>query len=174
MLSMAYFLYLYSSIDFLTNTWWILFPQLFQGLGIALVMTPLITMGMNAVDRKDTGHASWMLNLCQRGGGAYSISILGTLLHRQTIIQKDILGGSAIAQSTPPAAVIRQGMSLGFSAQEAGGAAKAALGRYLGQAAASMAFKNLFFMACIFTLTALIPCMFLSGDRPKPPTAEDT
>lgn len=173
MISMAYFLYLYSSIDFLTNTWWILFPQLFQGMGIALVMTPLITLGMNAVDQKDTGHASWMLNLCQRGGGAYSISILGTLLHRQTIIQKDYLGGSAIAQSTPPAAVIRQGMSLGLSAQEAGGAAKAALGRYLGQAAASMAFKNLFFMACIFTLTALIPCMFLSGGRSKPPTAED-
>ena len=112
-----------------------------------------------------------MLNICQRGGGAFSISILGTLLHRQTIIQKDYLGRSAIAQGAPPAALVRQGMSLGFSAAEAGGAAKAAFGRYLGKAAVSLAFKNLFFMSCIFTLTALIPSFMLSGARSGPPTA---
>lgn len=173
MLGMAYFLYLYSSIDFLTNTWVILYPQVFQGIGIALVMTPLITTGMNAVNHEDTGHASWMLNICQRGGGAFSISILGTLLHRQTIIQKDYLGRSAIAKGAPPAALVRQGMSLGFSAAEAGGAAKAAFGRYLGRAAVSLAFKNLFFMTCIFTLTALAPCLLLSGKRPGPPTKQD-
>lgn len=40
-------------------------------------------------------------------------------------------------------------------------------------AAVSKAFKNLFLLACMFTLTALIPSLMLSGARPTPPTAEE-
>ncbi len=169
---MAYFLYLYESVDFLSERWLILYPQLFQGMGIALVMTPLITIGMNAVSNEDTGHASWMLNICQRGGGAFAISILGTLLHRQTIIQKDYLGRSPIARQALPEELIRQGMSLGFSSLEAEPAARAAFGRYLGRAAVSQAFKNLFIMCAIFTITAVVPALLLSGKKPAPPGEE--
>jgi EmrB/QacA subfamily drug resistance transporter len=167
MASMAYFLYLYHSIDFLSATWLILYPQVFQGVGVAMVMTPLITMGMNAVHRDDAGHASWMLNLCQRGGGAFAITILGTMLHRQTIIQKDFLGDSAMVRHAPPPSLIHQGTLLGFSSQEAGPAARAAFGRYLGQAAVSMAFKNLFYLAAMFTFTAVIPALLLGQFQPR-------
>ncbi|MCZ6473688.1 MAG: DHA2 family efflux MFS transporter permease subunit [SAR324 cluster bacterium] len=165
---MAYFLYLYQSVDFLSARWLILYPQIFQGMGIALVMTPLITTGMNAVNWEDGGHASWMINLCQRGGGAFSISILGTMLHRETIIQKDYLGGSTILRQAPPEALVQQGMSLGLSSQEARPAAMAAVGRMLGQAALSQAFKNIFILCAIVTITAIVPALLLSSRRPNP------
>ncbi len=162
MILMALFLYYYNSIDLLTNTWAVIYPQVFQGVGIAMVMTPLITTGMNAVPREDSGHASWLLNICQRGGGAFAISILGTMLFRETIVQRDYFGGSMIVRQAPPAALVNLGISMGFSPGEAGPAARAAYGRYLGQAALSMAFKNLFFVSAMFTFTAVLPALLLS------------
>ncbi len=165
-LALAFSLFLYTDIDLLSPVWKLIYPQIIQGTAIALVMTPLVTMGMNAVQHADTGHASWILNLCQRGGGAFAITILGTLLHRQTIIQRDYLGSTALLNEPPPAAMTDLSTLFGFAAVDQQSAMTAASLQQIGQAASSLAFNNLFFMIAALTVTAVIPAYMLSKKQP--------
>ncbi|MCZ6533616.1 MAG: DHA2 family efflux MFS transporter permease subunit [SAR324 cluster bacterium] len=160
--SIALSLYLHQSLDELSSTWQVIYPQLFRGLGIALVMTPVVTTGMNAVAREDTGYASWMLNLSQRGSGAFAISILSSLLHRQVIIQKDLLGASAMASGPTPRWLKYLGITMGYSSIEVQPAMRAVFGRQLGKAATTLAFQNIFFLASAFTITALVPAVLIN------------
>ena len=162
-LSIALSLYLHRSLDEASSTWQVLYPQLFRGLGIAMVMTPVVTTGMNAVAREDTGYASWMLNLSQRGSGAFAISILSTILHRQVIIQKSRLGGSAMASGQEVPRWLRHlGITMGYSSSEVQPAVMALFGRKIGRAATTLAFQNVFFMAAVVTLTAAVPAVLIN------------
>jgi DHA2 family multidrug resistance protein len=161
-LCIALSLFLYQNLDTLSDTWQIVYPQLFRGLGIAMVMTPVVTTGMNAVAREDAGYASWMLNLSQRGGGAFAISILASLLHRETIIQRDYLGATALVNRPPPRALIYRGMAMGFSPLEALPAARAVFGRHLGRAAITLAFQNIFLLAAVVAATAVGPAFLIN------------
>lgn len=161
----AYSLYLYNDLDPLSNIWIILYPQIYRAVGISLIDTPVVTTGMNAVSREDQGYASWLINLSQRVSGVITISVLSTLLHRETTIHKDVLGRSQMARGMPSQRMIRRGIDMGFSTQEARSAAKAAYGREIGKAARTLAFQNLFFMMSIAALTELIFAFFISNAR---------
>ncbi|MCZ6533534.1 MAG: DHA2 family efflux MFS transporter permease subunit [SAR324 cluster bacterium] len=167
-LCMAYGVFLYHSLDTVSELWMILYPQFIRGVGMALISTPVMTTAVNAVPREDAGNASWMLKLSQRIGGAFSISILSTILSRQTSIQKDNLGRSALANVEPSQDMIYLGMSLGFSSLDARSAARAVFGRTLGKAATTLAFQNLFLMLGTVALLASIPAFFLTVFKTPP------
>lgn len=158
---LAYSLYLYHSLDALSALPIILLPQVFRGVGIALIMTPVITTGMNAVSYADTGYASWMLNLSQRMGAAFSISILSTLLQRGVAVQKLFIGEGFSIGRLDDQALVHRGMSLGLSEMEAKSAALGAVGKQIHVAATSLAFQNLFLLTALVTLTAVVPAYFL-------------
>ena len=164
-LIMAGAILLYYNLDPSYDLWMLLLPQFIRGVGMALINTPVVTTGVNSVSREDAGNASWLLNLSQRVGGAFSISILSTILSRQTSIQKDFLGRSALVSAAPSRDIIRRGMSMGFSASEAKTAARAAFGRTVGQAATTLAFQNMFLILGLIALTASIPAYFLTVFR---------
>jgi DHA2 family multidrug resistance protein len=161
-LIMATAILLYYNLDPSYGLGMLLFPQFMRGVGMALINTPVVTTGVNSVAREDAGNASWMLNLSQRVGGAFSISIISTILRRQTKIQKDFLGRSPMVSGAPPRDIVRRGMSMGFSSTEATSAARAALGRTVGQAATTLAFQNIFLILGLVALTACIPAYFLT------------
>ena len=164
MISIA--LFMYHDIDASMSTWRIVFPLLLQGIGIAFVMTPAMTTGMNAVSRHDAGHASWILNICQRGGGAFAITILGMLLSRRTMIQDSYFGTAAMMQQ-PATDVLKAAASrLGLTSTAADSAALAGALHHVRDAASSVAFGNIFLLASVVTATALIPSLFMSGHRP--------
>ncbi len=163
----AYSLFLYHSLDPLSNVWLILYPQIFRAVGISLIDTPVVTTAMNAVTREDAGYASWLINLSQRIGGVLTVSILSTLLHRETTIHKDLLGRSDLAKGAPSQRMIYRGMGMGFSSVEARSAARAAFGREIGRAARTLAFQNLYFMMALAALTAVVPAFFISNFRPR-------
>ncbi len=73
----AYSLYAWRVLDPLVGRWAVIYPQIWRGLGMALVMAPVNTAAMNAVPRPDAGTASWMLNLTQSMGGAFTIAVAG-------------------------------------------------------------------------------------------------
>ena len=158
-------LFMYRDIDFLTNTRRLVLPLMLQGLGIAFVMTPVITTGMNAVHRSDAGHAAWVLNLCQRAGGAFAITLLGTYLHRQTMIHQDILGDTLKMQQPAWSAFNSLSLAAGQSAIDAQSAFLAGAMHYIGQAAAALAFKNLFTFSAVVTIVAVIPALLLASKR---------
>ncbi len=161
-LSIAASLFMYRNLDVLSDSWHIIYPQFFRGLGIAMVMTPVVTTGMNAVPREDTGAASWMLNLSQRSGAAFAISILASLLSRETLIQRDYLGGAALAKLPPPRWLIRLGVAMGYSPLQALPAMRAVLGRQIGRAASTLAFQKIFVLAAIAATAAVFPAVLIN------------
>lgn len=75
-----------------------------MGIGIALVMSPMSTAAMNAVDQRKAGVASGILSMSRMVGGTLGIAVLGTFIGRTTS-QSDFVGslsdglqiGSAVA-----------------------------------------------------------------------------
>ena len=51
-----------------------------MGIGIALVMSPMTTAAMNAVDRSKAGVASGILSMNRTVGGTLGVAVLGTFI----------------------------------------------------------------------------------------------
>jgi hypothetical protein len=51
-----------------------------MGLGMGLVMSPMSTAAMNAVDRTKAGAASGMLSMSRMVGGTFGVAIMGALV----------------------------------------------------------------------------------------------
>ncbi|MCZ6728998.1 MAG: DHA2 family efflux MFS transporter permease subunit [SAR324 cluster bacterium] len=167
-LLIVYYLYLYTAIDYSSGIWLILAPQFFRGIGISLINTPVMSTGLNAISRQDAGHASWMINLSQRVGGALSITLISSLLHRQTVIQRDYVGGSALATVRPPQELIQQAIGIGYSSYSAHSAVRAAFGKALGRAANVRAYQNLYYLLGFGVFTSVLPAYLLNRFRPPP------
>jgi hypothetical protein len=51
-----------------------------MGLGMGLIMSPMTTAGMNAVDRTKAGVASGVLSMSRMVGGTFGVAVLGALV----------------------------------------------------------------------------------------------
>ena len=161
-LCLIYYLFDYSSIDGLSDVAFILYPQIFRGVGISLIDTPVMTAGVNSVFREDTGNASWMLNLSQRVGGAVAVTVISSLLHRQKMIEQELVGGSASTSRFPSLALARRAMHSGFSPYAAKAASQAILVGELGKAATTLAYQHMYLLCGIGMLSSLLPAYLLT------------
>jgi len=136
-----------------------------QGVGVAFVMTPIITVGMNAAGRQDIGSASWILNVCHRGGGAFSITILGALLEREHVILDHYMGTAPMlgAPGTDALQGVAQGM--GFPHASAGEVAMAQALHSVSTAAITVAFEHMFLIAALTSVSLVLPALLLGGRR---------
>lgn len=159
-LLMVYSLYLYHDLDTIVSRWDVIYPQILRGIAVTFLMTPVNTAAMNAVPREEAGNASWMINLTMTVGGACTIALVGSLLHRQTRTQMDLLGGSF--RGAPPEALIHQARGLGLSFSDSGQLARALLVRHASRSATVLAFQNLFVMLGLTTLVGLGPALLLT------------
>jgi len=75
----------FDAADPKSTTWQIMYPLVFRGAGLAFLITATTTAGMNAVDKKDTGVASSLINICAQAGGSLGIALLSTVLARRTV-----------------------------------------------------------------------------------------
>jgi MFS family permease len=55
-----------------------------MGIGISLVMSPMSTAAMNAVDKSKAGVASGILSMSRMVGGTLGIAVLGTIISHAT------------------------------------------------------------------------------------------
>jgi DHA2 family multidrug resistance protein len=161
----AYAQYLFTQMDPLVGRWAVIYPQLWRGLGVALIMTPVNVAAMNSVSRTDAGVASWMVNLTQSVGGAATIAVLSTLLHRHTIAQMDLLGIGAALHAPPPQPLVHRALAMGYSHLDSGSAASAVLLRQVSQSATTLAFQQVFWLLALVTLLGLVPALLLSRRR---------
>ena len=167
-LAASYSLYLFTVLDPMVSRWMIVYPQIWRGIGVSLLMTAVNTAALNSVPPEETATASWVLNLTLSVGGAFTIGVLGTMLHRQTLIQTDLLGAAPLLAGPPPREMVHRAMTLGFSSRTANQVARAALLRRLSTSAASLAFQHLYMVLTLLTLAALVPAMLLSsGGTPR-------
>ena len=71
---------MYGNLDPLSSASAIIGPQILRGVGLALMMSPLMTAAINSVPRTQTAVASSFLNVSQQIGGAFGIALLNTII----------------------------------------------------------------------------------------------
>jgi len=112
-------LYLQSRVGIDTAYGELLLPFVLMGVGMALVMSPMSTAAMNAVDVTKSGIASGILSMWRMVGGTFGVAVLGAIFQAET--------GSAVG-GTPQDFVDALGTSLTIgSVVTLAGAAIAAL-----------------------------------------------
>jgi len=62
----AWFMWTYRRLDTTTSTWAVLYPTLIRGVGLGLLVTPVMTAAINAVPTAKAGMASSMLSLISK------------------------------------------------------------------------------------------------------------
>jgi DHA2 family multidrug resistance protein len=89
-------LLLYGRLDPSMTKTMIIVPQMIRGIGLALMMAPLITASINAVPQHQIASASSLLNISQAVGGAFGIALLNTcvtnLIHVHTVRLGEMTG----------------------------------------------------------------------------------
>jgi MFS family permease len=91
-------LFLQTRIDVHTGYGLLLPAFVLMGIGMALVMSPMSTAAMNAVEPRKAGVGSGILSMSRMVGGTFGVAALGALF--QHIARSDIadaLGGSGIS-----------------------------------------------------------------------------
>ncbi|MGI8461109.1 MAG: MFS transporter [Solirubrobacterales bacterium] len=84
-------LYMQSLVDAETGYGQLLVPFILMGAGVALVMSPMSTAAMNAVEITKSGLASGILSMSRMVGGTFGIAVLGAFFQSES---GSALGGS--------------------------------------------------------------------------------
>ncbi|HEU4677606.1 MAG TPA: DHA2 family efflux MFS transporter permease subunit [Candidatus Paceibacterota bacterium] len=91
----AFGIFLFSGLDVRTSLFELMVPFVIFSFGLGLGMAPMTAAATNAVDPREIGVSSAVLNLVRNIGGAVGIAFFGTIL--SNLIESNVLD---IAQST--------------------------------------------------------------------------
>jgi hypothetical protein len=173
------FLWMYRALDPNTSTWGVLAPTLVRGVGLGLLVTPVMTAAINAVPTPKAGMASSMLNLVQQVAGSVGIATLATVLGHRTVFHVGLVGEAMRPDSAGwHAAVGGLGarlLELGVSPSDATVLAAATAGRSAAAAASVAAFDDAFLVGAAVVLLGVLPALFLgrvTGRHAPASTAE--
>jgi len=72
--------------------WDIFWPQLIQGVSMALLFVPLTTITMDPIPNAEMGNATSIFNLMRNIGGSTGIAVVTTILERRTQMHVNTLG----------------------------------------------------------------------------------
>lgn len=160
LLIMAYSMYMYRDISIYMSTWDVIWPTMIRGVGMALLMAPIMMLALNSVPRWKAGMASSMQAIIMQVGGATGIAILSTILDNRTKFHMNTIGATIKANS-PTFLMVMQGLQgrihdLGFSHTGSMIAARTFLAKRIYVASASFAFQDAFVFATGMILFSLI------------------
>jgi MFS family permease len=97
---LAVSMFLFAGIDTTTTYAGLVLPFVLMGLGIALVMSPMSTAAMNAVDVTKAGVASGILSMGRMVGGSLGVAVTGALFQGAFTNRLDqLIGGTSKASS---------------------------------------------------------------------------
>lgn len=75
------------------NNFWLVWPAVLQGLGMGLIFVPLSTMAYATLPRAQIAEGAGLYSLMRTIGSAIGISIITTLMSRETQVVWNTLGG---------------------------------------------------------------------------------
>ena len=134
--------------------WFLLVPFVLMGFGMGLVMSPMTTAAMNAVDMRQAGGASGILTMNRMVGGTFGVALLGAIV---TALGKsrleDLLPGATSGQIDR----LADGLGSGAAPQGAGPrVADATTDAFIHALSGGMRFAAVFaFAAAIVALTTI-------------------
>jgi MFS transporter, DHA2 family, multidrug resistance protein len=150
--------------------WNIFWPQLLQGLGMALLFVPLTTVSMATIPPDRMGYATSLFNLMRNIGGGIGIAVTGTMLARQRHTVAAMMG-ERITLFDPTTqnmlAQLKAGfMAAGADAVTAADRANLAVYGMLQRQAAMVSFVSIFRLLGILFL--VMTPLVLIMKRPRP------
>src|SRR6188508_391411 len=97
-----------SQLNLQAGYWDIFWPQLIQGVGMALLFVPLTTVAMDPIPREKMGNATSLFNLMRNIGGSIGIATTGTMLARDSRATYVTLGANVSAYDPASQTMLRQ------------------------------------------------------------------
>jgi DHA2 family multidrug resistance protein len=164
----------FSWLDLNAGYWDYFWPQLFQGMGFALLFIPLTTTTMDPIPNEAMGNATSIFNLMRNVGGGVGIAVTQTVMSRERQRHTNILISNVSITDPRVQERLRQLQSafIGRSSDPATAMRRShgVLWGMVQQQAAILAFNDAFrLMAVIFFI--LVPVGFLmrrARHRPSP------
>jgi len=159
-------LLMYGQLDPLSSPFMIIAPQILRGVGLGLMMAPLLTAALNSIPRKQVATASSFLNVAQRVGGAFGIALLNTIVTQATHIH-----AVRMAAHLPPASIRFAHLAHRASAGAFGASRAAVLAaESISRRAMVLGFDNGFVFAGLILLAGIPLCLLLVPTISKRPS----
>lgn len=169
MLCVALFMFMYHDLTENTSIWAFIEPTLIRGVGLGMLMAPVMAAAMNAVPQKKAAMASAMMNLMMQVGGSLGIAFLSTAMshrfHYHLGVAGDVAGASGVAYGGFAKELYHRALGLGHSHAESFIIAKQKIASVIVSNASVSAFQDAFIIGGILVLLSIIPSAFLP-DKP--------
>jgi EmrB/QacA subfamily drug resistance transporter len=153
-----------------------------RGAAMGLVIMPAMTAALNAAPMHLMSRASSLTNVARQLFGSFGVAIFVTILSNRATYHAAMLGQTVTPDNFTLQQILTNTQQLltqqGASAAQIQAIAMTTLQRYLGLTAMTMAVDDVFRVAALITLLAVIPAAFLrspkrAGGAPAPtPIAE--
>ena len=169
-------LMMFGWLDPLSGWVMLVFPQIVRGVGLALMMSPLLAAALNAIPRHDMPMASSFMNVAQNIGGAIGIAVLNTFvtnsIHSHAVgigevfprqseaFHRFALNVSGMVVHHTPGILATSSVKTGFAA-----------GQAIGRRAQVLGFENGFVFAGLILLCGVVLCLML---KPSAHHSRDT
>ncbi|HVO63928.1 MAG TPA: DHA2 family efflux MFS transporter permease subunit [Terriglobales bacterium] len=161
-----------SRLNLNAGYWDIFWPQVLQGVALACLFIPLMTLSMSAIAKEQMGNATSIFNLMRNIGGSFGIAIMTTFLTRRTqfhqarLIEKTTYGNLEVRKMLTGLQAFFQ--SRGADAVTANRKALGAIYGLLQRHASMLSFVEAFWVMTIMFL-AMLPFLLLLRYQPHQP-----
>jgi DHA2 family multidrug resistance protein len=161
-----------SRLNLNAGYWDIFWPQVLQGIALALLFIPLMALSMSSIPKEKMGNATSIFNLMRNIGGSFGIALMTTFLTRRAQFHQSNLVTNVSAGDLQAQRMIT-GLQTWFYAHgidryDAHRRALAAVYGLVQQHAAMLAFVEAFWVMTIMFI-CLLPLLLLL--RYRPPSA---
>ncbi len=163
---LALSLYQYSFLSQWSEYWQIMLPLYIRGVAMGLIFSPLTTIAIAEISNRKMAQASGLINVIRQIGGSFGVAIFGSILTRRVIYHAGIYG-----QQVEPNSESLQRTLLhlqhfvarvsGTAIHEAGLQAKIILGSFVRNQAFISSVDDVFLLAAVTLIAAVIPIFFL-------------
>ncbi len=163
---MALTMYQFSFLSLLSEQAQILLPLYLRGIGMGLLFSPLTTVAISEIPNQKMAQASGLINVIRQVGGSFGVAVFGTILTRRTIYHMTVYGEqvnqfSATFQHTVRGLQHFAMNAVGGTYGDAAIKAKVLIGTHVQQQAFVSAMDDVFLVAFVVLVIALIPVFFL-------------
>jgi MFS transporter, DHA2 family, multidrug resistance protein len=162
---LAYSMFLYKDISIYMSNWNIIFPTMVRGVGMCLLMAPIMTLALNSIPRHKAGMASSMMSIIQQVGGAIGIALLSTVLDNRTKFHANnmapMMRGNTPKFMETVSSIASRAHDIGLTNLNSALAAKTAVMKYFYTAMMSYGFQDAFVFATALIVLSLVPTLLL-------------
>ncbi len=161
----ALFMYRYRFLDIQMTVWALIQPTLIRGVGMGLLMAPVMAAALNSVATHQAGMAASILNILQQVAGSLGIAVLATTLSHRTHFHLSWIGIALQEHSSTLRdtfeRVFHHAMTLGYSHSGAKAVTQTLIGNQMVQTASIHAFQDAFLVGAGIVVLGLLPACWL-------------